>query len=69
MFYTKTSLLLFESDEQGYWLQQESATYHTSNETMNFLSEFFGKYIISKGYGPPLCPDLTYLDFFLWDYL
>ncbi|CAI6354061.1 unnamed protein product [Macrosiphum euphorbiae] len=36
---------------------------------MNFLREFFGERIISKGLWPPRSPDLTPPDFFLWGYL
>jgi len=36
---------------------------------MNFLDEFFGERIISKGLWPPRSPDLTPPDFFVWGYL
>lgn len=54
---------LFES-EHYCWLQQDGATCHKSNETMNFLRRFFGEHIIFKGLWPPCSSDLT-SDFFL----
>lgn len=60
---------LLETDERNCWFQQDSATCHTSIETMSFLHEFFGERIISKGLWPPRSPDLTPPDFFLWGYL
>jgi hypothetical protein len=41
-----TSLL--EDDEQDCWYQQDGATAHTVNSTMQMLSEFFGGRIISR---------------------
>jgi hypothetical protein len=37
---------LFEVDEQYCWFQQDGATAHTANSTMQMLSEFFGGRII-----------------------
>ncbi|KAL4084269.1 hypothetical protein QTP88_028094 [Uroleucon formosanum] len=56
---------LLEINEGDCWLQQDNATCHTSNRTMNFLRKFFGERIISKGLWPPRSPDLTPPDFFL----
>jgi hypothetical protein len=47
---------LLDIDEGDCWLQQDNATCHTYNETMNFLHEFFGEHIISKGLCPPPFP-------------
>jgi len=55
---------LLENDER------DNATCHISNKTMNFLREFFGEHIISKGlWPPPHSPDISPPDFFLWGYL
>ncbi|PNF39138.1 hypothetical protein B7P43_G01320 [Cryptotermes secundus] len=42
-------IALLEVDERECWLQQGGATCHTPNETMQFLREFFGDLLISKG--------------------
>ncbi len=52
------------------WFQQDGATCHTSNETMNILSKAFGNRMISKRADlewPPRSPDLTAPDFFYGD--
>jgi hypothetical protein len=41
------SVSLLEVDEQVCWFQQDGATVHTANSTMQMLSEFFGGRIIS----------------------
>lgn len=49
------------------WFQQDGATCHTANETMNVLRDAFANRIISKRAEmewPPRSPD-----FFLWGYL
>lgn len=48
------------------WFQQDNATAHTSNSSMQLLRESFGERLISKGLFPPRSPDLTPLDFYLW---
>ncbi|KAJ4438538.1 hypothetical protein ANN_14485 [Periplaneta americana] len=53
---------------QGYF-QQDGATCHTSNESMELIASFFDDRIISRNLWPPRSPDLTTPDFFLWDYL
>ncbi|KAJ4433897.1 hypothetical protein ANN_16210 [Periplaneta americana] len=53
---------------QGYF-QQDDATCHTSNESMELIASFFDDRIISRNLWPPRSPDLTMLDFFLWGYL
>ncbi|XP_039283421.1 uncharacterized protein LOC120351176 isoform X3 [Nilaparvata lugens] len=60
---------LLEPQERYCWFQQDGATCHTSRETMDFLQEFFGDGIISKGLWPPRSPDLTSPDYFLWGYI
>jgi hypothetical protein len=59
-----TSLL--EVDEQDCWSQQDVATAHTANSTMQMSSEFFGGRIISRNLWPPRSPDLLPPDFYLW---
>ncbi|KAJ4444011.1 hypothetical protein ANN_05800 [Periplaneta americana] len=53
---------------QGYF-QQDGATCHTSNESMELTASFFDDRIISRNLWPPRSPDLTMPDFFLWGYL
>ncbi|KAJ4449805.1 hypothetical protein ANN_01211 [Periplaneta americana] len=53
---------------QGYF-QQDGATCHTSNESMELIASFFDDRIISRNLWPPRSPDLTTPDFFLWSYL
>ncbi|KAJ4429843.1 hypothetical protein ANN_22047 [Periplaneta americana] len=53
---------------QGYF-QQDGATCHTSNESMELIASFFDDRIISRNLWPPRSPDLTTPDFFLWGYL
>lgn len=60
---------LLEEDERYCWFQQDGAPCHTANSSMNFLAEFFGERIVTKGLWPPRSPDLTPLDFFLWGFL
>ena len=59
-------IALLEVDECECWLQQDSATCHTSNETMQFLHEFFGDRLISKGLWPPHSANLSPTDVFIW---
>ncbi|GFT54206.1 uncharacterized protein TNCV_2467201 [Trichonephila clavipes] len=61
--------ILAESKERYAWLQQDSATCHTSHGSMKVLTEFFDDRIISKELWPPLLSDLSIQDFFLWRYL
>ena len=60
---------MLEEDERDSWFQQDGASCHTANETMDMLRGFFGNKIISKNLWPPRSPDLTSPDFFLWGYL
>ncbi|KAJ4446929.1 hypothetical protein ANN_13630 [Periplaneta americana] len=53
---------------QGYF-QQDGATCHTLNESMELIASFFDDRIISRNLWPPRSPDLTTPDFFLWGYL
>lgn len=55
------------ADEQnnGYY-QQDGATCHTSNRSMNRIRAVFGNRLISKPLWPARSPDLTPNDFYLW---
>ena len=48
---------------------QAGATSHTSHDSTAEIQSFFGDRVISKGLWPPLSPDLTPPDYFLWGYL
>ena len=54
------------------WFQQNDATSHTANVTINLLETKFGERVISRN-GPvawsPRSCDLMPLDYFLWDYV
>jgi len=52
----------------GYY-QQVGATCHTSNASMREIESIFQDRIISKNFWPPVSPDLTPADFFLWGLL
>jgi hypothetical protein len=62
-------ILLQNEVERFCWLQQDGATWHTENSTMELLKQFFDVRIISKNLWPPRSPDLTHPDYFLWGYL
>ena len=54
------------------WWQQDGASAHTSNQSMQYLrGQFPGKVISKRGDWPwpPRSPDLTVCDFFLWGFL
>lgn len=59
-------------DLDGIWFQQNGATCHTSNDTINILKERFEGMVISRRGDvnwPQRSCDLTPLNFFLWGYL
>lgn len=63
---------LDEINLQVMFFQQDGATPHTANATMELLREKFGESVISRNgtvKWPPRSCDLTPLDFFLWGYL
>ena len=65
-------LKINDIDADDIWLQQDGATCHTANETINLLKEKFGESIISRNGPvdwPPRSCDLTSLDIFLWGYV
>ena len=54
------------------YLQQDGATSHTANITIKWLKDHFKSRIISKKCAiewPPLSPDLSPPDYFLWGFL
>lgn len=58
-----------EEDLDDIWFQQDGATCHTANATINVLRPTFQNRIISKNGDvnwPPRSCDLTPLDYFLW---
>lgn len=63
---------LDDMDLTNMWFQQDGATCHTSNATLNLLDEKFDGFVISRRGDinwPPRSCDLTPLDFFLWGYV
>lgn len=63
---------LKDVDVDDLWFQQDGATCHTANDTINLLKETFGERIISRRgpvAWPPRSCDLTPLDYFLWGYV
>lgn len=49
----------------GYF-QQDGATAHTANATIEHLETYYGDRVISRGLWPPRSPDLTPLDYYLF---
>jgi len=67
---------LFENmddiDPEEMWFQQDGATCHTANATIDLLKSKFGDKLISRNgpvNWPPRSCDLTPLDYFLWGYV
>ena len=61
-----------DMDMDGVYFQQDSATCHTSRETIGLLREMFPGRVISRNGDcnwPPRPWDLTPSDFFLWGYV
>lgn len=68
-----------ENGLDDFWFQQDGATCHTAQKTIDLLRPLFpGRVISNKDDGrlnsgdfdwPPRSPDLTAPDFFLWGYL
>ena len=51
------------------WFQQDGATPHTANESIDLVKSVFGNRTVGRRLAvnwPPRSPDLTPLDFFLW---
>jgi hypothetical protein len=60
---------VLEVDKQDCWFQQDGATAHTANTTMQMLSEFFGGRIISRNLWLPGSLDLSPTGFYLLGFL
>lgn len=64
--------IIDDMDTEDMWFQQDDATCHTSNETLELIHEKFPDRLISR-FGdvnwPPRSCDLTPLDYFLWGYV
>ena len=63
---------LDDVDVDDLWFQQDGATCHTANATIDLLKETFGERIISRRgpvAWPPRSCDITPLDYFLWGYV
>ena len=60
-----------ETSMEDMWWQQDGATSHTVNVSINLLETKFGERVILRngpvGW-PPVSCDLTPLDYFLWGY-
>lgn len=60
---------LHDDELQNGLFQQDGATAHTAQATLQYLEEFYGDRLISRNLWPPRSPDLTPLDYFLFGYL
>jgi hypothetical protein len=60
---------LLNEEERFCWLQQDGATSHTANSTMEMLKEFFDGRIISKKFVATAISRPNTPDYLLWDYL
>ena len=59
-------------DREKQWFQQDGATPHSSNASLEWLRLHFGTRLIGRRLGvqwAPHSPDLSPLDFFLWGYV
>lgn len=57
---------LHDDELQHGYFQQDGATPHTANRILDFVAEYYGDRVISRGRWPPRSPDLTPPDFFLF---
>ena len=63
---------LDDIDIEQLWFQQDGATWHTSNETIDLLHEKFpNRVLLNRGdqNWPPRSYDLTPCNFFVWVFL
>lgn len=59
-------------DTTRIWFQQDGATAHTANNSMNVVKRMFRGHVISRFgdvHWPARSPDLSMCDFYLWGYL
>ena len=57
---------LTDNECRSEYFQQDSATTHTADQSLDFIAEIFENRIISRGLWPAPSPDLTAWDFYLW---
>ena len=57
---------LTEEEKTFGFFQQDGATAHTANDSMNVLQSVFEDRIISRGLWPARSPDLSACDYYLW---
>jgi hypothetical protein len=58
------------AEERNYgYFQEDNATAHTADDSMDAIHKVFDDRIISKGLWPPRSPNLTQCDFYLWENL
>ncbi len=62
-------IALLERSEVNNWFQEDKAHPRTTKETMQFLQSVFADQLISTDLQFPHSPDLSPLDFHLWDHL
>ena len=60
---------LIDIDCRKRYFQQDAATDHTGNETLELIREIFEDRVISVGTWPSRSSDLTVSDSHLWGYL
>ena len=60
---------LSEDEIEFSFFQQDGATTHTARGSLRFLEDIFADRVIAEGMWPARSPDLTPLDFWLWDEL
>ena len=68
-FFHYKLLILKELKPDITWFQQDGATPHTANESIDLVKSVFGNRTVGRRLAvnwPPRSPDLTPLDFFLW---
>jgi hypothetical protein len=61
--------MLTKEEKQYAYIQQDNATAHTSQHSMETHREVFGERIISQRLELPHSPDLSVCDFYMWDNL
>lgn len=70
--YLSAELQEFRGHNSRTWFQQDGATCHTSNMSLEVVRELFPSKVISRRANidwPPRSPDLSPPDYFLWGYL
>lgn len=60
---------LTEEEKLYSYFQQDGATAHTAEKSLNRLEQLFEDRVVSKGIWPPRSPDLSPCDYFLWGHV